>query len=121
MSSTTDQTEAEIYNSNLDLSTLPHFTHEELRQYNGTTNPKIYVAIRGRVYDVSQNLNSYGPGKAYNRLAGIDGSRLLGMNKLVSDDKEDWYTEDLDDSQNAIIDKWVIFFDKRYHVIGTVG
>ena len=39
------------------------FTLDELRAYNGATaKDPIYMAVRGRVYDVSRGRNFYGPG-----------------------------------------------------------
>ena len=41
------------------------FTHEELLQYNGKgSSGKIYVALKGRVYDVTEKGKEfYGPGE----------------------------------------------------------
>ena len=44
---------------------LREFTLEELRNYNGATlKDPIYIAISGKVFDVSRGRNFYGPGMA---------------------------------------------------------
>lgn len=119
----TETTEFDAYNSALDTKTLPIFTHLQLGQYNGTDRRQIYVGIRGYVYDVTENLKNYGPGKSYHRLVGKDVSRLLGLNRLLLDEEtgqNTWYTGDFDDSQNLIVDKWVGFFRKRYRIVGVI-
>ncbi|EGW33057.1 uncharacterized protein SPAPADRAFT_60374 [Spathaspora passalidarum NRRL Y-27907] len=129
----TGPSEAQIYNNNIDRSTLPKYTRAELSKYNGSDDPKLYVAIRGTIYDVTANEANYGQGKAYHKLVAKDVSRLLGLNRLVlpagqepTSGEEDltlttWYTGDLDDKQNGIIDNWIQFFEKRYHIVGVVS
>lgn len=34
---------------------MKKFTREELKRYNGTDNPEIYIAYEGYVYDVSKS------------------------------------------------------------------
>lgn len=120
--------EFQKYNASVDRTKLPLFTRAQLQQYNGVDKPELYVAIRGMIYDVTHNLKSYGPGKAYNRLVGRDASRQLGTNKLqlgpneqLEDEPDNtWYTGDLTEKQNGVVDKWGEFFRKRYKIIGMV-
>lgn len=120
--------EFQIYNATLDVSSLPRFTRAQLAQYNGVDKPELYVAIRGYIYDVTNNVNSYGPGKAYYRLVGRDASRQLGTNKLqlgpneqLEDEPENtWYTGDLTEKQKQVVVKWGEFFRKRYKIVGVV-
>ncbi|ODV79833.1 cytochrome b5 [Suhomyces tanzawaensis NRRL Y-17324] len=115
-------TEAEVYNQDVDIHTLPIYTRSQLADYDGIKDPHIYVAIRGYIYDVTANANSYGPGKGYHKLVGKDVSRLLGLNRLVlaETDENTWNTDDFDDKQNQAVDNWVAFFRKRYRIIGVV-
>lgn len=88
------------------------------------------MAIRGYIYDVTSNEKNYGPGKAYHLLVGKDVSRLLGMNKLKLEEEnpltaapgstDTWSTGDLTEKQNNTVDKWVVFFRKRYRIVGVV-
>lgn len=51
----------------------------DLKQYDGSDPSKpIYVAIKGRVFDVSHKKDMYGKGAGYNVFAGKDASRGLG-------------------------------------------
>lgn len=120
--------EFQKYNASVDILTLPLFSRSELALYNGVDKPELYVAIRGLIYDVTNNQKNYGPGKAYNRLVGRDASRQLGTNKLqlgpnevLKDEPENtWYTDDLTEKQNGVVDRWGEFFKKRYRIVGAV-
>lgn len=51
----------------------------ELAKHDGSDSSRpIYVAIKGRVFDVSNKREMYGPGASYNVFAGKDASRGLG-------------------------------------------
>lgn len=39
------------------------FTEEELSKYDGVKNEKIYFSVRGKVYDVTEAKEFYGPGE----------------------------------------------------------
>lgn len=117
------------YNEEVNIEALPIFSRLELAKSDGIRSDKIYVAIRGMIFDVTDNAANYGPGKSYHSLVGKDCSRQLGLNQLKweandSDDsgvKTSWYTGDFDEKQNDIVDKWILFFKKRYKIIGVVG
>ena len=52
-------------------------------QYNGIKRVPIYLAVKGRVFDVSTGTDFYGPdGGGYKALAGQDASRALGIMSL---------------------------------------
>lgn len=91
--------------------------------------PQMYVALRGYIYDVSSNPDRYSVGKSYHKLVGKDISRLLGLNKLSllaeeTDGSPEWEltwdTTGLTDEQQAIVDKWVVYFQARYKIVGAV-
>lgn len=42
------------------------FTREELKQYDGVTNPRILMAVNGKVFDVTRGKKFYGPGNTLN-------------------------------------------------------
>lgn len=106
------------------------YTRLQLARFNGVDKSQLYVGIRGYIYDVSDNTKSYGPGKAYHKLVGKDLSRLLALNrlqlKLDEPDKDDkdvtntWYTGDLTEKQISVLEKWVLFFKKRYRIVGVI-
>ncbi|GEQ67162.1 hypothetical protein JCM33374_g825 [Metschnikowia sp. JCM 33374] len=122
----------EIYNSQVDIHNLPIFTRSQLRRYNGQDRPQIFVAIKGYIYDVTNNKRNYGVGKSYHKLVGKDVSRLLGLNRLqlkptdssgdrgIHDIREEWEYSDFTEKQNQALEKWIIFFKKRYKIVGVV-
>ncbi|KAI6781669.1 progesterone binding protein [Emericellopsis cladophorae] len=88
---------------------------EELAKANGEDGGKCYVAIKGKVYDVTGN-KAYQPGGSYH---GKDASRALGKTSTKAQDvSADW--SDLDDKEKGTLNDWVTFFSKRYNVVGVV-
>ncbi|KAL1413005.1 hypothetical protein Q8F55_000754 [Vanrija albida] len=92
----------------------------ELAKFDGSDPSKpIYVAIKGRVYDVSAKTEMYGKGSGYNVFAGKDASRGLGMSSLDAKDAVADYST-LNEAQRKTLDQWDSFFAKRYNVVGKV-
>lgn len=99
------------------------FSTEELARCDGVQLDRIYVAIKGVVYDVSRNAKAYGPGAGYSKLAGKDASRALGKTLLDPADVDtavSWDYSSLTEKQMATLDNWDTFFRNRYNVMGTV-
>ncbi|KAK8048791.1 hypothetical protein PG994_010521 [Apiospora phragmitis] len=91
---------------------------EDLAKADGKEGQKCYVAIKGKVYDVTGN-KAYQPGGAYNVFAGKDASRALGKTSTKPEDvKAEW--QDLDDKEKGTLNDWITFFSKRYNVVGVV-
>ncbi|KAK5073907.1 hypothetical protein LTR51_004490 [Lithohypha guttulata] len=93
---------------------------EELAKANGTDHPegKIYVAIKGVVFDVTRN-KAYQPGGSYHVFAGKDPSRALASSSLKADEcVPDWY--DLEEEKKTVLNDWFKFFSKRYDIVGKV-
>ncbi|WVQ97658.1 hypothetical protein IAU59_004772 [Kwoniella sp. CBS 9459] len=92
----------------------------ELSQYDGSDPSKpIYVAIKGRVFDVTNKPEMYGKGKGYNIFAGRDASKGLGMSSLDIKDAVPDYSS-LNEAQMKTLNQWESFFEKRYNVVGKV-
>ncbi|KAF2838786.1 putative progesterone binding protein [Patellaria atrata CBS 101060] len=78
-----------------------------------------YVAIKGKVFDVSGN-SAYGPKGQYHVFTGKDSSRALAQSSLKLEDcRAEW--EDLDDNQKKVLNDWFTFFSKRYPIVGVVS
>ncbi|KAI3326212.1 cytochrome b5 [Xylariaceae sp. AK1471] len=93
-------------------------TLEELAKANGTEGQKSYVAIKGKIYDVSGN-KAYQEGGAYHVFVGKDASRALAKTSTKPEDvKAEW--QDLGDKEKGVLNDWVTFFSKRYNVVGVV-
>ena len=82
----------------------------ELEDGDGTDGAPIYVALRGRVYDVSAGTKFYGPGKAYNHFVGRDASRAFATGcraaECVSAD-----LDGLNPSQLRELDRWMEMYE----------
>jgi predicted heme/steroid binding protein len=87
-------------------------TPSQLAQYDGSDPSKpIYVAIKGRVFDVSGKKEMYGKGAGYNVFAGKDASKGLGMSSLDPKDAVSDYSS-LNEAQIKTLDQWEGFFEK---------
>jgi len=101
------------------------FTPRELAKHNGTQKT-IYIAIKGKVFDVSHRSEFYGPGSAYENFAGRDASRGLATNSfdaavLTPLDQSIDTLDDLDDEAKRSLDDWFNFFTGKYNIVGTLN
>lgn len=102
------------------------FTPPELYPYNGLNGMPVYLAVRGRVFDVTAGRNFYGPGGPYANFAGRDASRGLACGSFDEDmltkdldgplDKLD----DLDGEQIEALQGWEERFLEKYLVVGKL-
>lgn len=102
------------------------FTPQTLAKYNGSDNPRIFIAVKGRVFDVTQGKTFYGPGGPYANFAGRDASRGLALNSFEEscltpldepiDDLKGLTKEELESLEN-----WEDHFENKYKVVGTLG
>ncbi|KAI5858177.1 cytochrome b5 [Durotheca rogersii] len=91
---------------------------EELAKADGSAGQKAYVAIKGKIYDVSAN-KAYREGGSYHVFAGKDASRALAKTSTKADDvRPEW--EDLGEKEKQTLSDWDTFFSKRYNVIGIL-
>ncbi|KAI0143069.1 cytochrome b5-like heme/steroid binding domain-containing protein [Xylariaceae sp. FL1272] len=103
---------------NLDPPKDDPITLEELAQANGLPGNKAYVAIKGKVYDVTGK-DMYQQGGSYHVFAGKDASRALAMTSTKPEDVQpEW--KDLDDQKKGVLNDWVTFFSNRYNIVGVV-
>jgi membrane-associated progesterone receptor component len=86
----------------------------------------VYLAVRGRVFDVTAGRNFYGPGGPYANFAGRDASRGLACGSF----DEDMLTKDLQgpldkleglgtDEMEALVG-WEERFSEKYLVVGKL-
>ncbi|GAB2211784.1 hypothetical protein Droror1_Dr00025119 [Drosera rotundifolia] len=95
-------------------------TPSQLAAYNGTTRSRpIYVAIKGRIFDVTTGSNFYGPGGPYAMFAGKDASRALAkMSKEDDDVRAD--IDGLSEKELEVLADWERKFEVKYPVVGRV-
>ncbi|XP_009772850.1 probable steroid-binding protein 3 [Nicotiana sylvestris] len=95
-------------------------TAQQLKAYDGSDPSKpIYVAIKGRIFDVTTGNSFYGPGGAYCMFAGKDASRALAK---MSKNEED-VTPSLDglsEKEMGVLNDWEKKFEAKYPIVGTV-
>ena len=104
-----------------ELHSLPSFSVEELRKYK-TGNKKVYVGIKGLVFDVSGK-DAYVEGGNYSIFTGRDASCALAkMNfaeELLDPAVNHWKTA-LNEKETKIMEDWVIYYAKRYPIVGKI-
>ncbi|KFY28151.1 hypothetical protein V493_03077 [Pseudogymnoascus sp. VKM F-4281 (FW-2241)] len=102
------------------------FTPRTLLPNNGANGAPVYLAVRGRVFDVTSGRQFYGPGGPYENFAGRDASRGLAHGSF----DEDMLTSDLDgpldtlsdlnDEQKEALNGWEERFNEKYLVVGKL-
>ncbi|KAF7884682.1 uncharacterized protein EAF02_005018 [Botrytis sinoallii] len=102
------------------------FTPPELVPFSGLNNTPVYLSVRGRVFDVSNGRNFYGPGGPYENFAGRDASRGLAKGSFDAemltedlqgelDTLEDLNAEELD-ALRGVGER----FEEKYLVVGRL-
>nr|XP_012634649.1 neuferricin isoform X2 [Microcebus murinus]XP_012634650.1 neuferricin isoform X2 [Microcebus murinus]XP_012634651.1 neuferricin isoform X2 [Microcebus murinus] len=96
------------------------FVPEELARYRGGPgDPGLYLALLGRVYDVSSGRRHYEPGAHYSGFAGRDASRAF----VTGDYSEAGLVDDVSDlsfSEMLTLHNWLSFYEKNYVFVGQV-
>jgi membrane-associated progesterone receptor component len=102
------------------------FTPLTLLPKDGRAGGPVYLAVRGRVFDVTAGRNFYGPGGPYENFAGRDASRGLACGSFDRDMlTEDLHgpldsLDDLDAEQLDALKGWEEKFEQKYLVVGKL-
>ncbi|KAJ3384735.1 hypothetical protein HDU84_002674 [Entophlyctis sp. JEL0112] len=98
------------------------FTTAELKEFDGSDPSKpIYVAISGKVYDVSAGQKHYGKGGGYSFFAGVDATRAY-----ITGCFQTHLTHDLrglsEEQLKTDLTHWIDFYEKheKYFYVGEV-
>ena len=89
------------------------FTLEELKPYNGTQEGgRILIGVLGKVFDVSNSPQFYGPEGPYSSFGGRDASRALATFVIKDEVFKDTYDDlnDLTSSQMESVKEWEMQF-----------
>ncbi|KAI1238638.1 hypothetical protein IHE44_0013375 [Lamprotornis superbus] len=91
------------------------FSLEQLREFDGARNPRILLAVNGKVFDVTKGSKFYGPEGPYGIFAGRDASRGLATFCLDKDALRDEYDDlsDLNAVQMESVREWEMQFKVR--------
>jgi predicted heme/steroid binding protein len=92
------------------------FTLEWLEKQGTKDNKNLYLAVLGKIYDVSKGAKHYEPGGSYDFFVGKDASRAYVTGDFVNDLNDN--INDLDDSKIADLFKWQDFYEKDYTFVG---
>lgn len=102
------------------------YTPHTLLPFDGQEGRPVFLAVRGRVFDVSSGRNFYGPGGPYENFAGRDASRGLASHSF----DESMLTKNLDGPLDPLDDLtaeqldavqgWEERFDSKYLVVGRL-
>ncbi|XP_069711336.1 membrane-associated progesterone receptor component 2 [Phaenicophaeus curvirostris] len=98
------------------------FTLEQLREFDGVREPRILLAVNGKVFDVSKGSKFYGPDGPYGIFAGRDASRGLATFCLDKDALRDEYDDlsDLNAVQMESVREWEMQFKEKYDYVGRL-
>uniref|UniRef100_A0A1A9X3Y7 Cytochrome b5 heme-binding domain-containing protein n=1 Tax=Glossina brevipalpis TaxID=37001 RepID=A0A1A9X3Y7_9MUSC len=97
------------------------FTKGQLTAFNGVVEQPIYLALLGRVYDVSSGVKHYGPGCTYHFFAGKDASIAF-----ITGDFENYKEDEADNvltlktSEILSLINWEKFYENDYIYKGKV-
>ncbi|KAI5306990.1 hypothetical protein KEM56_005825 [Ascosphaera pollenicola] len=102
------------------------YTPTTLLPFNGEHDAPVYLAVRGKVYDVTAGKNFYGPGGPYVNFAGRDASRGLAcqsfdeemLTKDLKGPLDD--LKDLNQEQLENLAGWEERFESKYLVVGKL-
>lgn len=99
------------------------FTPEQLRDFDGIKEKKIFIALKGDVYDVTPSSEFYGAEGAYHCFAGRNASRAMA--KLSFDEAElsNPNLTDLGPFEKDTLESWVEKFKyvKQYEIVGKLS
>eukprot|EP01137_Pigoraptor_chileana_P022006 Opistho-2@86425 len=96
------------------------FVLSELRTFDGRTpQTPVYMAVAGKVFDVSAGRHFYGPGGPYSSFAGRDASRGLAKMDVNATDADRY--DDLSDltrAEREILGDWEAKLGAKYPLMG---
>eukprot|EP01041_Mallomonas_annulata_P008711 gene8711-17998_t len=102
---------------------LRDFTVDQLRDFDGSKNTTVYIAIKGEVYDVSKSSDLYGVEGAYHCFSGRDATRALAKLSFDESELSNPRYDDLGPFERDSLEGWVEKFKyyRAYPIVGRVS
>jgi membrane-associated progesterone receptor component len=94
------------------------FTPTQLAEANGADSELIHLAVQGKVYDVGERDDLYGPGGKYNIFAGKDCTRAFALMSTSGEECNRRDVDDLNSTHRATLRQWIKVFSEKYVVVG---
>lgn len=91
---------------------------EELAKFNGVASKRIFVGVKGDIFEVS-NSPFYTPGGTYHIFAGKDASISLAKSDLEGKYLNN-QTEQLNEEEQQSLDEWHNKFTEKYRKVGKL-
>jgi hypothetical protein len=79
----------------------------------------LLMGLRGSIIVALSHQNNFSVLIVWVVFAGKDASRALAQSSLKPEDCRPDY-EDLGEKEKKVLDEWMVFFSKRYNVVGKV-
>ena len=103
------------------LFELREYSMSELNCYNGS-NGTIYIALNGKIFDVTKDKKQFDPSGCYKMLAGRDASRAFATLSFDVNSLRSEYDDlsDLNDIERANLDEWERIYTEKYNIMGKL-
>ncbi|XP_026724663.1 neuferricin homolog [Trichoplusia ni] len=106
-----------------DLNTIDRsgiFTNSKLAEYDGEIQKRLYLAVLGSVFDVTEGKTHYQKGASYNYFIGKDGSRALVTGNFKDESDEKDHVIDLSCNDLFTLVHWRNTYKKKYIEVGIL-
>lgn len=95
------------------------WTKDELSKFDGSSGETdVLLGFLGFVYNVTLNMQHYGPGAEYNVFAGKDATRAFVTGNFTHDLTDE--IGDIDESMYQHIESWASFYSSSYQEVGRI-
>jgi len=93
-------------------------TAEELAKFVGDdAEPRIFISVRGHIFDVTSGRDFYGPGEGYSVFAGREASRALGKMQIsAAECNAGW--ANLSEEHAKTLGEWEAKYKEKYTIVG---